>query len=225
MQAVLSRVISSTRLDEARLLHQLLAIHDLDAFALQAQTARAVQWHRRPDGSSSRPRSSSSTRILCATSSARPAAGSIAPRWVEMPARDALAQPGTVELVVSRRRAEVPEDRIVVLRQQREARQLIHRPGADVGGGDVADVVHVEAEERAKFGLFEQPLDARQALACAAARSRHALPSPHPSGRMSSSAIVCSFAGILDVSASGNYQTRPQSVFAISVTVSAVGTV
>jgi hypothetical protein len=42
-----------------------------------------------PTGSPSRPRSSSSARIFRATLSARPERGDIAPRSVEMPARDA----------------------------------------------------------------------------------------------------------------------------------------
>ncbi len=40
-----------------------------------------------PTGSESSPRCSSSTRILAATSSARPDSGDIAPRIVEMPGR------------------------------------------------------------------------------------------------------------------------------------------
>jgi hypothetical protein len=56
----------------------------------------------------------------------------------------ALGEPWAIDLVVARRRAEIPNDRFVVLGQEREAHQFIHGPGADVGGGDVADVVHVE---------------------------------------------------------------------------------
>jgi hypothetical protein len=41
-----------------------------------------------PTGAFSRPRASSSTRILRATSSARPISGVIAPRSSAMPARD-----------------------------------------------------------------------------------------------------------------------------------------
>ena len=37
--------------------------------------------------------------------------------------------------------------------EQREAGELVHRPRADVGGGDVADVRHVEAEQRSQLGL------------------------------------------------------------------------
>src|SRR5437764_903432 len=47
------------------------------------------------------------------------------------------------------RRSEVPHDRLVVLWQQAEPDQLVHRPRPDMGRSDVADVVHVEAEQRA----------------------------------------------------------------------------
>ena len=65
---------------------------------------------------------------------------------------------------MARRRAEVPHHRVVVLRQQAETRELVHRPRADVGRRDVADVAHVEAQQRPDLGLCEQRLDARQAL-------------------------------------------------------------
>ena len=54
------------------------------------------------------------------------------------------------QLVVARRRAKVPEDRLVVLRQQREPADLVLRPRADMSGRDVAHVIHVEAEQRAE---------------------------------------------------------------------------
>src|SRR6185503_11924942 len=77
----------------------------------------------------------------------------------------ALAEPRAMQLMVARRGAEIPENRLVLLRQQREAADLVLRPRADVGRGDVAHVVHVEAEQRAHRRLAEQILDARQALA------------------------------------------------------------
>ena len=95
-----------------------------------------------------------------------------------------LAQPVAVELVMLGGGAEVPEDRLVVLRQQREAADLVLRPRADVRGRDVAHVVHVEAEHRAELRFGQQLLDARQALAGAAGRSRSAAPSRPPSFRM-----------------------------------------
>ena len=135
-----------------------------------------------PSGSPSRPRSSSSTRIFRATSSARPLRRDAAQRR-DAGARALLAEPRAVELVMPRGRAEVPQDRLVALRQQREADELVHRPRADVGRGDVADVVHVEAEQRAQLGLGERALRARQPLAAAAGRSRPAAPSRRPSSR------------------------------------------
>ena len=74
----------------------------------------------------------------------------------------ALGEPRAIDLVMTRRRAEIPNDRFVVLRQEREAHQFIHGPGADVGSGDVADVVHVETEKRAHLGGLESVLDACQ---------------------------------------------------------------
>ena len=138
-----------------------------------------------PTGSPSRPRCSSDRRIFSATSSARPDCGDIAPRIVEIPAGRAALQPRAVDLVVARGRAEVPHHRVIALREQAEARELVHRPGTDVGRGDVADVGHVEAQQCADVGLREQPLDPLQALACAASRCRRAAPSRRWSVRMS----------------------------------------
>src|SRR5262245_66642517 len=61
--------------------------------------------------------------------------------------------------------SKVPEDRLVTLRQERETADLVLGPRADVRGGDVADVVHVEAEHRAQLRLGEHVLDAREPLA------------------------------------------------------------
>src|SRR5680860_931628 len=51
--------------------------------------------------------------------------------------------------MVARGRAEVPHDRLVTLWKQAKAVELVLRPSADVGCGDKADVVHVEAQQRA----------------------------------------------------------------------------
>src|SRR5215207_4997058 len=117
-----------------------------------------------PTGSSSRPRCSSSARIFSATLSARPDSGDMAPRSVVMPGR----------------RAEVPHDRLVALREQAEAVELVRRPGADVGSGDVADVSHVEAQQRSERRVGEQRLDAREALVAEAIEADALLPvDPH----------------------------------------------
>src|SRR5262245_62094353 len=60
--------------------------------------------------------------------------------------------------------AEVPEDRLIILRQQRETADLVLRPGADVRRRDVTDVVHVEAEHGAELRLLEELLDPRKPL-------------------------------------------------------------
>ncbi|MEJ2287498.1 MAG: hypothetical protein P8Y02_02440 [Deinococcales bacterium] len=73
-------------------------------------------------------------------------------------------EPGRVELVVLGGAPEVPQDGLVVLGEQREAGDLVLRPGADVGRRDVADVVHVEAQERSGFGRRQHLLDACQAF-------------------------------------------------------------
>src|SRR5207244_6949931 len=73
-------------------------------------------------------------------------------------------EPGVVDGVVARSRAEVPHDRLVSLGKQAEADELVDRPRADVRGRDVADVVHVEAEQGAQLRALEARLDALEAL-------------------------------------------------------------
>ena len=63
-----------------------------------------------------------------------------------------VVEPGVVELVVLGRRAEVPDHRLAAARKQCEADQLVHRPGADVGGRHVADVGEVEGQQGAEVG-------------------------------------------------------------------------
>src|SRR5581483_4142495 len=62
------------------------------------------------------------------------------------------------------RRAEVPHDRLFVLHQKAEARQFVHCPGANVRSCDVANIVHIEAEQRAQLRMLEKFLNARQAF-------------------------------------------------------------
>ncbi len=88
----------------------------------------------------------------------------------------ALAQPGAIELMVPGGRAEVPQDRLVILRQQSEAADLVLRPGADVRGGDVAHVVHVEAQQCAHLRFRQQGFGACQALAAQAVHIDALLP-------------------------------------------------
>src|SRR4051812_14368044 len=68
-----------------------------------------------------------------------------------LPAR--LRQPRRIQLVVLRRRAEVPEHGVALARQQHAARALVARPLADVRARDVADVVLIEQQHRAQVRL------------------------------------------------------------------------
>ena len=82
------------------------------------------------------------------------------------------------------RRAEVPDDRLGVAREQREAAELVALPLADLGARDVADVVDVEQQERAALGVAERPTGARQAVALQPAEVDPGLEiDPHPPGR------------------------------------------
>src|SRR6266516_2279615 len=58
----------------------------------------------------------------------------------------------------------VPHNRLGILREECEASQLVHRPGADMSGRDVAHVVHVEAQQRTHLSCLEQFFDACQSL-------------------------------------------------------------
>ncbi len=73
-----------------------------------------------------------------------------------------------MQLVVFRRRSEVPQDWFVVLRKQRETVRLVLRPCADVGRGQVAHIVHVKAQQRSHLGFLQKILGPRQALAAQA---------------------------------------------------------
>ena len=78
-------------------------------------------------------------------------------------------EPGRVELVVDGGRAEIPQDRVAVAGQQRPAAELVALPLADLGRGDVADVVDVEDQQRAELGFLQRLLDAAQPVAVEAA--------------------------------------------------------
>jgi hypothetical protein len=74
-------------------------------------------------------------------------------------------QPRRIELVMDRRRAEVPQDRILAADEQRPARKLVAGPFADLGRGDVADVVVVKQQQRAKIGLLQRGVRAGEPVA------------------------------------------------------------
>jgi hypothetical protein len=61
--------------------------------------------------------------------------------------------------------SEIPQDRFVILRQQREAVGLVLRPGADMRRGQVTHIVHVEAEQRSHLRLGEEVFRLLQAFA------------------------------------------------------------
>ena len=75
-----------------------------------------------------------------------------------------VVQPGRVQSVVLRGRAEVPDVGIAIAGQERIARELVARPFADHGARRVADVVLVEAQQRAQPALRERRARARQAV-------------------------------------------------------------
>ena len=98
-----------------------------------------------------------------------------------LPAR--LGEPRRVELVMLRRRAEVPEHRIALAREQHAARALVARPFPDVRARDVADVVLVEEQHRAERRSRAATHAPSPAARSGASRSRSAAPSRPPSSR------------------------------------------
>ena len=154
----MSRLISSGGLDPPGLEEDLLAVDDVDALGRGARPGSASRRRSTPSGSFSRPCSRSTVATLRATSSAMPASGWKAPRSVEMPARarSVPSSQGLNSWWCLRGRAEVPEHRLAAAGQHREPDQLVHRPGADVGGGQVADVGEVEGEQGAEVGGLQR---------------------------------------------------------------------
>src|SRR5260221_1688508 len=80
-----------------------------------------------------------------------------------------VVEPGTVELVVARRRTEIPHPRVAVAGEQAIADELVARPFADHGARHVADVVLVEAQHRTEPGGRERLASARDPVAGQAA--------------------------------------------------------
>src|SRR5712671_5306658 len=64
-----------------------------------------------------------------------------------------------------RSRPEIPQDRLIILRQQSESADFVLGPGTDVRRREIPHVVHVEAQQRSHFGLRQQRLCAGQPLA------------------------------------------------------------
>ena len=170
-------------LDLARGQHHRLGVADRDAQALQREERLHVgEVDARAARSRARARAAPRRRGRPAGRARRsPAASRRASGDAGAPAR--LGQPRRVELVVLGGRAEVPEHRIALARQQHAARALVARPLADVGARDVADVVLVEQQHRAEARMPAAPRAPSPGGRCAAARSRPAAPSRPPSWR------------------------------------------
>src|SRR5690349_23345420 len=66
--------------------------------------------------------------------------------------------------MVPRGGAEIPDPRLAGARQQAPARELVARPLADDGAGQIADVVLIEHEDRAKPRLCERLARATEAV-------------------------------------------------------------
>ena len=114
----------------------------------------------------------------------RPASGATAPRRPIIPAwMFSPAQPRAVEAVVLGGRAEVPDVRLAAAGQQRVAGHLVARPLADVGAGDVADVVEVEEQQRAEVRRRQGAAWPDRSGRCAAGRRSSAPPSRRSSTR------------------------------------------
>src|SRR5262249_52683237 len=62
-------------------------------------------------------------------------------------------------------RAEIPQDRLAVATEQCPAAELVALPLADLGRGDVADVVDVEHEQGAELGFLQRLAHAREPVA------------------------------------------------------------
>jgi hypothetical protein len=164
------------RLDHPGVLHELLAVGDLDALSLQREE------HLRLDRVDADRLAEQVALLELDANLAGHVLGAPgvrrhrAAQGRDAGARAAVAEPRVVELVMAGGGAEVPHDRLVALGEQAEAVELVRGPRADVGGGDVADVAHVEAQQRAELGLGEQRLDPRQALLAQAVEAHALLP-------------------------------------------------
>ena len=92
--------------------------------------------------------------------------GGIVPRIPTTPARQLLGvEPVAVLACGARRPSRSPRRRAPRRRRAGEAAHLVPLPLADLGAGDVADVVDVEEQERAAVGLLQRVLGAAQAVA------------------------------------------------------------
>ena len=154
----------------ARLQQRLLAVAHLDAELLQLEAASAAR--RRRGRAACRPRLRRRGCDLISRAASRNSVMSppTAPRKPEQSgAAVIVVQPRRVQSMMLRRRAEVPDVRIAVAGEQRIARQLVARPFADHRARRVADVVLVEAQQRAEPGCGERGARAREPVVVQAA--------------------------------------------------------
>src|SRR3954468_17856174 len=110
-----------------------------------------------PTGMSATPSSCRMARISFAASRKRLMSPPVAAAQAEQPRAAVIGlQPRRIELVVARRAAEIPDVGLTRAGKKRIARQLVTRPFADDRARGVADVVLVEAKERAEAGMRER---------------------------------------------------------------------
>ena len=60
--------------------------------------------------------------------------------------------------------AEIPQMRVLIAHQHGVTRHLVARPFPDHGRGEIADIVVVEAQDRAEIGIRQRFLRPRQAV-------------------------------------------------------------
>ena len=158
------------RLDLARLQHHLLAVLDLQPRLLQFEHHRRlddVDADRQIDHAGL----ADQRGDLAGVPRHQAERGLHRAAQAEQPGLAVLRlEPRRIELVVHRGRAEVPQDRVGrAARQQRPAADLVALPLADLGRGEIADVVGVHHQQRAEIGLLQRHAGAREAIVVQAA--------------------------------------------------------
>src|SRR5580700_7495743 len=151
------------RLDDTRVRHELLAVHNGDPFALQCEQ------DRRLDNVNPQRLLMKSTLLELHFYFARNVFRA-SHLWRHRAAqqRDSrartLAQPRAILLMVPGSRPEVPKNGLIILGQQRESTDLVLCPGTDMRGCEIAHIVHVETQQRTHFRFGEESLGSSQSL-------------------------------------------------------------
>ena len=144
-------------LDHARLEHDLLAVAHLDAFLLEREEEGRLHHVDARSAFPPRPRATRMSLISRAARSKSPDFGDTAPAHADHAGQAMRGlEPGRVEAVMPGRRAEVPHPGLAVAGEEAVADELVARPLADHGAGDVADIVLVEDEEGAQPGAGQR---------------------------------------------------------------------